>query len=73
MQNGHNIDLELYEAVNKLEKGDPKIVTTALWIQLNMIDGNVLKHTKVVRSYTVDKPSAQIIMCCVGKSSTWCL
>jgi hypothetical protein len=49
MQNGLNVEAELYEAIKELRKGEPKIISTALWIGTNLFDGNVVKHNEFVR------------------------
>jgi len=43
MQNGLNVERDLYETIKSLGQ-DPKIVSTAVWIGTNMVDTNVVEH-----------------------------
>ncbi|KAF8065232.1 ketopantoate reductase PanE/ApbA C terminal-domain-containing protein [Lyophyllum atratum] len=44
LQNGLNVEVELYNALKQLGKGEPKIVSTALWIGTNLLEPNVVEH-----------------------------
>ncbi|TFY75055.1 hypothetical protein EWM64_g8957 [Hericium alpestre] len=43
MQNGLNVEKDLYESVKSLRQ-DPKIISTTIWIGTNMFDSNVVEH-----------------------------
>jgi len=53
MQNGLNIEVELYEAIKNLKKGEPSIINTAIWIGTNLVEGNVIEHNDFVRGYFI--------------------
>ncbi|CAA7266205.1 unnamed protein product [Cyclocybe aegerita] len=44
MQNGLNVEVDLYNAVKTLGKGDPSLVSTAVWIGTNLKAPNVVEH-----------------------------
>jgi 2-dehydropantoate 2-reductase len=44
LQNGLNVEVDLYKAVQALGKGTPKIVSAAVWIGTNLSALNVVKH-----------------------------
>lgn len=49
LQNGLNVESDLYQAVSKLGKGDPRIISTALYIGTNLLSENVVEHNDFVR------------------------
>jgi hypothetical protein len=49
LQNGLFVERDLYEAIKQLGKGEPTIISTALWIGTNLLEGNVVDHTLAVR------------------------
>jgi len=49
MQNGLNVEMDLYEAVEKLGKGKPSILSCAVWIGTNLSAPNVVEHSDFVR------------------------
>jgi 2-dehydropantoate 2-reductase len=50
LQNGLNVEVDLYNALKELGKGDPSIISTALWIGTNLLAPNVVQHNDFVRS-----------------------
>ncbi|KAF9476059.1 6-phosphogluconate dehydrogenase C-terminal domain-like protein [Pholiota conissans] len=44
VQNGLNVEVELYSAIKALGKGDPSIISSALWIGTNLMAPNVVEH-----------------------------
>ncbi|KAF9467173.1 6-phosphogluconate dehydrogenase [Collybia nuda] len=44
LQNGLNVEVDLYQALKGLGKGEPRIVSTALWIGTNLVEANVVEH-----------------------------
>jgi hypothetical protein len=44
LQNGLNVERDLYDAIEKLRKGPPSIISAALWIATNLQEGNVVVH-----------------------------
>ena len=53
MQNGLNIEVELYEAIKNLKKGEPSIINTAIWIGTDLVEGNVIEHNDFVREFFI--------------------
>lgn len=53
LQNGLNVEKDLYAAIKKLDKGDPKIVSAAVYIGTNLIQSNVVEHSDFVSSAKV--------------------
>ena len=49
LQNGLNVEANLYDAIKKLGKGEPKIVGTAVYIGVNLIGDNTVEHGDFVR------------------------
>jgi len=49
LQNGLNVEVDLYNAIKKLGKGEPKIISTAVYIATNITGENVVLHTDYVR------------------------
>ena len=48
LQNGWNFERELYESLKALGKGEPRIVSAALYIWTNMQGANVVRHSVLV-------------------------
>lgn len=48
LQNGFDGERDLYNAIKKLDKGEPKIISTALWIGTNLFPGNIISHVMAV-------------------------
>jgi 2-dehydropantoate 2-reductase len=44
VQNGLNVEVDLYDAIQRLGQGEPQIVSVALWIATNMLENNVVEH-----------------------------
>ncbi|RDB23726.1 hypothetical protein Hypma_009443 [Hypsizygus marmoreus] len=44
LQNGLNVEADLYHALINLGKGKPSIVSTAVWIGSNLLEPNVVEH-----------------------------
>ncbi|KAF8960910.1 ketopantoate reductase PanE/ApbA C terminal-domain-containing protein [Flammula alnicola] len=49
VQNGLNVEADLYNAIKALGKGDPSIISTALWIFTNLLVPNVVEHNNYDR------------------------
>ena len=48
LQNGLNVESDLYDAIKHLDKGEPRIISTAVWIATNLLDDNVVEHSDFV-------------------------
>ena len=48
MQNGLNVEADLYESVRNLDKGKPSILSCAVWIGANLSAPNVVEHSDFV-------------------------
>ncbi|TFY55552.1 hypothetical protein EVJ58_g8180 [Rhodofomes roseus] len=49
MQNGLNVEVDLYEALKKLKPNEePRIISTAVWIGTGMKGSNVVEHNDFV-------------------------
>ena len=48
LQNGWNFERELYERLGALGRGEPRIVSAALYIWTNMQGANVVRHSALV-------------------------
>jgi 2-dehydropantoate 2-reductase len=48
LQNGLNVELDLYNSLKALDKGDPSIISTAVWIGTNLVGPNVVEHNHFV-------------------------
>jgi len=48
MQNGLNVEMELYNTLKTLGVAEPRIISTALWIGTNLLEGNVVEHNDFV-------------------------
>jgi len=44
LQNGLNVETDLYNAIKDIGQGEPRIVGTALWIGTNLLEPNVIEH-----------------------------
>ncbi|KAJ8700769.1 hypothetical protein PTI98_003761 [Pleurotus ostreatus] len=49
LQNGLNVERDLYDAILKLDKGKPSIIGTALYVGTNITGSNVVEHNNVER------------------------
>lgn len=49
MQNGLNVEVDLYNAIKALNKGEPKIISTAVYIGANLLQPNLVEHNDFVR------------------------
>jgi hypothetical protein len=47
-QNGLNIEVDLYNALKKLGKGKPKIISSVIYVRTNMSGNNVVEHDNEV-------------------------
>lgn len=52
LQNGLNVEADLYQALEDLGKGDPKIISTAVYIGTNLLAPDVVEHNLTVASST---------------------
>jgi 2-dehydropantoate 2-reductase len=48
LQNGLNVEIDLYHSIKELGKGEPSIVSTALWIGANLLGPSVVEHNNFV-------------------------
>jgi len=72
LQNGLNVEVDLYEAIKKLGKGEPKIISTAIYIGTNLVGDNIVEHGDFDRAVvgihrpdctiTTNTPSEEIIL-----------
>ena len=44
IQNGLNVEVDLYDALKKLGKGEPSIISTSVFVATNLLEPNVVKH-----------------------------
>ncbi|KIK46049.1 hypothetical protein CY34DRAFT_800925 [Suillus luteus UH-Slu-Lm8-n1] len=44
LQNGLGVERDLYHSVKALNQGEPKIISTVVWIATNLVDKNVVDH-----------------------------
>ncbi|KAF5384096.1 hypothetical protein D9615_003263 [Tricholomella constricta] len=49
LQNGLNVETEFYHALEQLGKSEPSIISTALWINTNLIAPDVVEHNNFDR------------------------
>lgn len=49
-QNGLNVEVDLYNALKKLGKGEPKIISSAIYVGTNMSADNVIEHDNEVHT-----------------------
>lgn len=52
-QNGLNVEVDLFNAIKALGKGDPKIIGMAVYIATNLLDDNVVEHSHYVCSVRI--------------------
>ncbi|KAG1737465.1 ketopantoate reductase PanE/ApbA-domain-containing protein [Suillus paluster] len=45
LQNGLGVERDLYHSVKALDQGEPKIISTVVWIGTNLVEKNVVSHT----------------------------
>ncbi|KAG2130096.1 ketopantoate reductase PanE/ApbA-domain-containing protein [Suillus cothurnatus] len=45
LQNGLGVEKDLYHSVKALNQGEPKIISTVVWIGTNLVEKNVVEHT----------------------------
>lgn len=45
LQNGLGVEQDLYHSVKALNQGEPKIISTVVWIGTNLVEKNVVEHT----------------------------
>jgi 2-dehydropantoate 2-reductase len=48
MQNGLNVEVDLYNALKTAGIDNPKILSTAVWIGTNLLAPNVVQHNDFV-------------------------
>jgi len=61
LQNGLNVEVDLYDAIQKLGKDDPKIISTAIYIETNLAGDNIVEHSDFDRvSLGVYRPDCTI-------------
>ena len=48
IQNGLNVELDLYQALKSLAKGEPRIINTAVYISANLLDDNIVEDSDYV-------------------------
>ena len=53
MQNGLNVEVDLYNALNASGIDKPKILSTAVWIGTNLLAPNVVQHNDFVSKTTL--------------------
>ncbi|KAF8895909.1 ketopantoate reductase PanE/ApbA-domain-containing protein [Gymnopilus junonius] len=44
LQNGLNVEVDLYNVLKTLSKGEPRIISTAVWIGTNLQAPNIVEH-----------------------------
>jgi 2-dehydropantoate 2-reductase len=55
VQNGLNVEVDLYNSLKALGRGEPSIISTAVWIATNLLAPNVVKHNDFV-SFSIEFP-----------------
>lgn len=48
LQNGLNVEVDLYNSLKALRRGEPSIISTAVWILTNLLALNVVEHSDYV-------------------------
>ena len=48
LQNGLNVEVDLYNSLKGLGRGEPSIISTAVWILTNLLAPNVVEHSDYV-------------------------
>lgn len=52
LQNGLGVERDLYGSVKTLAQGDPKIISTVVWIATNLAGKNQVSHNHFVSIYS---------------------
>jgi 2-dehydropantoate 2-reductase len=60
MQNGLNVEVDLYNALKLAGVDNPKILSTAVWIGTNLLEPNVVQHSDFVNYYIFIPASFEI-------------
>lgn len=55
LQNGLNVEIDLYNSLKALGRGEPSIISTAVWIGTNLLAPNVVEHNDFV-SFWIEFP-----------------
>jgi 2-dehydropantoate 2-reductase len=50
LQNGLNVEKDLYDAIKALGKEEPKVIGSALWIGTNLRGPDMVEHNSFVSS-----------------------
>lgn len=48
LQNGLGVERDLYHSVKALDQGEPKIISSVIWITTNLVEKNVVDHDNFV-------------------------
>ena len=48
LQNGLNVEVDLYNSLKTLGRSEPNIISTAVWIATNLLAPNVVEHSDFV-------------------------
>ena len=56
LQNGLNVEADLYNAVKSLGKGEPKVIGSSLYIATNLVAPDVVEHSGLVSSFISPSP-----------------
>jgi len=51
LQNGLGVERDLYHSIKALNQGEPKIISTVVWISTNLTEKNVVHHNHFVRKW----------------------
>lgn len=51
LQNGLNVEIDLYHSLRELGKGEPSIISTAVWIGTNLLEHSIVEHNALVSDY----------------------
>ncbi|KAL0565999.1 hypothetical protein V5O48_016018 [Marasmius crinis-equi] len=51
LQNGLNVEADLYRAIKNLGKGEPKVIGSSLYIATNLLAPDVVEHSGLARMY----------------------
>jgi hypothetical protein len=54
VQNGLNVERDLYNALIELDKGTPSIISTSLYVGANLLAPNVVEHNHFVGSIQLE-------------------
>lgn len=61
LQNGLNVEVDLYNSLKALGRGEPSIISTALWIGTNLLAPNVVEHNDFV-SFSLEFPCRSFLI-----------